>query len=272
MNGSDAQSLLDLLGRRPSDIELDRASLELARIEDPELDSNRWIAEIDDLAARVADRADDLSSGLSFIEATNRVLFEELRFRGNYADYYNPANCCLNRVLESRLGVPITLSVIYLEIARRLAKPVTGIGLPGHFIVRYDDGELATFIDPFYGGTMLDESGCQQLAQVEVLTAEMLAPVDKRHVAMRIVNNLRQVYFSQGDTGKALRVLDLLIAADPASPDEHKQRAVALVQEKRGAEALSGFRRYLELAPDAPDREQIEEHMRDISQWIASRN
>lgn len=272
VSGSDMQSLLDLLGRRPTGIELDRAALEVARIEHPDLDAGRWIAELDRYAAEIADRAHDLSDGENFITTTNAYLFGELGFRGNSDDYYNPDNSFLNRVIETRLGIPITLSVIYIEIARRLAKPVTGIGLPGHFVIRYDDGLFSTFIDPFHGGAMVDAAACTQLAQVEALEPEMLEPVDRRSIVMRMINNLRRVYFSKRDPEKALRVLDLLIAADPKCADEHKQRAVALLQQHRIVDSLASFKRYLDLAPEAPDRERIEEQIRNLAFWMASRN
>src|SRR5208282_3662507 len=107
MPGSDAQSLRDLLGRRPSRIETDRAALEIARIEYPDLDAGSFIAQLDDYAYAVAERARDLSDGPGFVQAVNAYLFGELGFRGNEEDYYNPANCCLNRVIETRLGIPI---------------------------------------------------------------------------------------------------------------------------------------------------------------------
>src|SRR5580658_8238589 len=113
----EAQSLLDLLGRRPSRIELDRAALEIARVEYPDLDANAFISELDRHALAIADRAQDLSDGRSFVETANEYLFVEAGFRGDDEDYYNPGNCCLNRVLETKRGIPITLSVIYIEIA-----------------------------------------------------------------------------------------------------------------------------------------------------------
>ncbi|HVW86199.1 MAG TPA: transglutaminase-like domain-containing protein [Bryobacteraceae bacterium] len=272
VNDSDAQSLLDLLGRRPSRIELDRAALELARIEYPALDAGRYIADIDYHAAAIADRAHDLSDGPRFVKTANAYLFGEMQFRGNEEDYYNPANSYLNRVLETRIGIPITLSVIYMEIARRLAKPVHGVGLPGHFVVLYDDGQYSTYIDPFHGGSLIDAAGCCRLSQVDSLDPELLAPVDRRSIVMRMINNLRQIYFSQRHPDLAIRLLDLLIAADPASADEHKQRAVALLQQQRMADALAGFRKYLELSPGAADRERIEEQMKTLAFWLASRN
>jgi regulator of sirC expression with transglutaminase-like and TPR domain len=168
--------------------------------------------------------------------------------------------------------MPITLSIVYIEIARRLAKQVSGVGLPGHFVVRYDDPALSAIIDPFHAGAILDARQCCQLAQVESLEPGMLDPVDRRYIAMRLINNLRGIYFARHDGAKALQVLDLLIEAAPGSADEHKQRAVALLQQQRIPEALAEFKRYLELAPKAPDREQIEDQIRNIGFWLTSRN
>jgi regulator of sirC expression with transglutaminase-like and TPR domain len=268
----DEPALLDLLAGKSTRIPLDQAALQIARIEYPDLDPGVSIAQLDNFAAAIADRAGDLSHGEKFIRATNEYLFGELGFRGNDADYYHPDNSCLNRVIETRLGIPITLSLIYIEVARRLAKPVAGVGLPGHFIVLYDDGRFRSWIDPFHAGALVDEARCRELSQMETLDPAMLAPVDKRYIAMRMVNNLRRVYFNRREPEKAVRILDLLIGADPASPDEHKQRAIALLQQQRIGDALAGFRRYLELSPDAPDRARIEEQIRQLAFWLASRN
>jgi regulator of sirC expression with transglutaminase-like and TPR domain len=238
----EAQSLLDLLARRTSGIELDQAALEIARIEYPDLDADVCVTELDRHALAIAERARDLSDGRSFVETANEYLFAEAGFRGNEDDYYNPDNSCLNRVLETRRGIPITLSVLYIEIARRLSKQVSGVWLPGHFIVRYDDPEYSALIDPFHGGAILD------------------------------ANNLRGIYFGRREPAKALQVLDLLIEAVPESADEHKQRAVALLQQHRMREALGAFTRYLELSPEAPDRERVDEQIHHIAFWIASRN
>jgi regulator of sirC expression with transglutaminase-like and TPR domain len=107
---------------------------------------------------------------------------------------------------------------------------------------------------------------------METLDPELLAPVDKRYIVMRMINNLRRVYFTNRDTGKAIRVLELLIAADPASAEEHKQLGVAMLQQHRMSDALAEFRRYLELSPNAPDRERVEEQVRAVAFWLASQN
>ena len=267
-----SQSLLDLLAGRPSSIELDRVALEIAGIEYPNLNPEPYIAQLDEFAFAIANRAHELSDAEEFIEAANTYLFGEAGFQGNDADYYNPDNSCLNRVIESRMGIPITLSVIYIEVARRLAKPVSGVGLPGHFLVQYDDGRFRVLIDPFHGGAIVNEERCCELAQMQALDPEMLAPVGKRYIAMRMINNLRRIYFARRDAEKVVRVLDLLIAANPGSAEEYRQRAVARLQQQKMAEAMGDFRKYLELWPEAPDRGRIEEQMRKLAVWIAARN
>jgi len=271
------QALIEMLAGRSEEMELDRAALELARVEYPELDAERAIGELDRHALAIADRAEDLSDGQCFVETANEYLFSAHLFstggfRGNQEDYYDPANSCLNRVLETGFGIPITLSLLYMEIARRLAKPVSGVGLPGHFVARYEDEEYRAVIDPFHAGALLDEAGCCRVAGVESLEPWMMAPVSKQQVMVRMVNNLRGIYFSRKDGAKALAVLDLLVAANPESAEEHKQRGVALLQLRRIDEARAAFVRYLNLAPGATDREDIEEQLRNIAFWIASRN
>jgi len=255
-------SLIDLLAGRPSTIELDEAALEIARLEYPDLDAAKYLRQLDDYAFEIATRASDLSDGAAFLQAAHTVLFENHGLKGDPVDYYNPDNAYLNRVLDTGKGMPILLSIIYMEVARRLAKPVYGIGLPGHFVIQYDDGEYSVYIDPFH----------QALVKVESADPADLAPAGKRSIALRIVNNLRRIYFERQDSDRAIRLLNLLIEADPAAAGEYKQRAVAHLQLKQFRRSVEDFKRYLELSPDAPDRDRIEEHLRDLTFWLASQN
>src|SRR5260370_16921174 len=116
------------------------------------------------MGLELADAASGLM-GAEFVASVNTFLFEEIGFRGNAQNYYDPRNSCLNWVLDQRTGIPITLSLVYLEIARRIGRPIAGIGLPGHFIVKYDDGKYATYLDPFDGAKLLDEVKFRHLAQ-----------------------------------------------------------------------------------------------------------
>jgi len=256
---------------------LDRAALELATIEHPGLDIEPWLTILDRFACELGCRVATGAPGEEFIEAANRYLFDELGFTGNKAHYYDPGNSCLNDVLETRSGIPITLSVVYMEVARRLARPVHGIGLPGHFIVQYDDGILSTYIDPFHGGARLDVVQCFELARRasgteirEDLT--LLAPVTHRQILQRLVNNLRAVYLSHRNFTKALRLLDLVLSLYPASAGEFKQRGAVHASLRNIAPAIADLERYLELTPEAEDREEIESQLRSLRQYLAGLN
>jgi regulator of sirC expression with transglutaminase-like and TPR domain len=269
--------LLDLLTARNTSTHLDRAALELATIEFPELEIDPFVAVLDSHAAELRGRLGNALDGLSFVNQANQYLFDELGFRGNSSDYYNPRNSCLNEVLTARTGIPITLSLVYIEIARRIGKPVQGIGLPGHFLVRYDDGLYSTFIDPFHGGRLLQAEECFTLAR-EVSHVELdpdvkwLAPVNKRDILLRMLRNFGAAYASHGLTTKAINVLSLLIRANPNSADEYRQRGILEVQAGRMSAAKEDLARYLELARSPEDRERAKEQIQQIQHWLASMN
>jgi len=262
------RELSDFLAGRGTTLQLDEAALLLATIEFPGLEINPFLQILDSYAAELATRLREWSD---FVPMANHYLFKELGFCGNAADYYNPANSCLNEVLASKTGIPITLSVVYLEIARRLATPVFGIGLPGHFVVQYDDGLYSTYIDPFHGGALLDAAQCHGLAKTEGNPAA-LAHVNSRQIIARMINNLRGIYFARGAHRKTLQILNLLIDADPDSAEEYKQRGIAYVQMEQTRAAKADFERYLELAPDAPDRAQVEKQLTALKRWLVGMN
>jgi regulator of sirC expression with transglutaminase-like and TPR domain len=269
--------LLELIAGRNADVPLDRAALELARIEFPELDAEAFLAVLDSHAAELRARLGGAREGLAYVTEANRYLFEELGFRGNTNDYYNPRNSCLNEVLTARTGIPITLSLVYIEIARRLERPVQGIGLPGHFIVRYDDGLYSVFLDPFHGGRQLERDECIALAReashVEIEPSpKWLAPVGRRDILLRMLRNLGAAYSSRGSTAKAIDVLSLLIRATPGSAEEYRQRGILEVQAGRLTAAKQDLARYLELANTQEERERARQDIQKIQHWLASMN
>jgi regulator of sirC expression with transglutaminase-like and TPR domain len=269
--------LLELLTGRDASLPLDRAALELASIEFPELEADDFVSLLDSHAAELRERLTSAHDGEDFVRKANQYLFDELGFRGNTADYYNPRNSCLNEVLTARTGIPITLSVVYMEIARRLERPVAGVGLPGHFLVRYDDGLYSAFIDPFHGGQLLKAEDCFELAR-EVSHVEIapdrrwLAPVTKRDLILRMLRNLSAAYTSRGQTDKAIAALDLLIQANPDSPDEYRQRGILQTQAGRIIAAKQDLGRYVELVKSPEERERAQAQVQQIQHWIASLN
>ncbi len=269
------RELRELLTGESEQVPLDVAAFQLATIEYPEVPVESFLLLLDSHAREVKERITGNTSGAAFIQTLNEYLFEELGFRGNAADYYNPANSCLNEVLASRTGIPITLSLVYMEIGRRLDRTVLGIGLPGHFVVQYYDNEFTAFIDPFHGGRILFDAECFGLAKevtgVDVSrNPDVLRPVSKRHILIRMLDNLRAAYFRLQSPSKAIQVLDLLIEAMPDSPEEYKQRGICLAQQQQFKAANRDLKTYVKLAPDAPDREQIEAQIAHITSWLSA--
>lgn len=258
-------------------VPLDVAALEIASIECPGLAPAPYLSALDDIAARIDECLGRGAGGSQFIEATNHCLFEKLRFRGNEQEYYDVRNSCLNEVLDRKLGIPITLAVVYIEVARRLRRPVFGIGLPGHFIVQYDDDVYSTFIDPFHGGKLLTLEDCRTLAHgiagVDLRPgSDMLKPVTNRYILVRMLNNLRSAYFRVQKHRNAIAVLNLLIEASPSAPEHYRNRGVARLQVKELRAASLDFGRYLQLSPDAQDRDEVTKQIEAIHRWMASVN
>jgi regulator of sirC expression with transglutaminase-like and TPR domain len=269
--------LLPLLSGTDYSMDLDRAALSLARIEYPGLDPRPFLDILDSHASELARRVRPEDHGRAFVDAANEYLFAELGFAGNKNDYYNPSNSCLNDVLTTRTGIPITLSVVYLEIARRLGRPVRGIGLPGHFIARYDDGAFSTYIDPFHQGKLLDPMECFDLARrmsgVDLAPdSSYLRPATKREIAHRMLNNLRSVYLSRRIHRKALAVLNLLGEAGLLTAEEFKLRSAVSAELGQYRAAATDLERYLKMMPEAADRPHIEERLRTLRRHLAQLN
>lgn len=254
---------------------LDLAALEIAAIETPGLDPAPFLAILDRLASEIAARLPAAADGRTFVGATNDYLFGELGFRGNETEYNDPRNSCLNYVLDRRAGIPIALSVVYIEVARRLGQPVTGVGLPGHFIVQYDDGEFSAYIDPFYSGRILSAEDCLQIARDRTgadADGTALAPVGTRYIVVRMLNNLRSSYFRGKQFGKMVAVTDLLIEAFPQNAEYYKARGVARLRMRQFRGAREDLELYLKFAPDAQDRVQITQQLGAIHRWLGRLN
>ncbi|HYP08741.1 MAG TPA: transglutaminase-like domain-containing protein [Bryobacteraceae bacterium] len=267
--------LRELLQGGPGDPGLDVAALQIATVEYPEIFPSSFVELLDSYGRELKERVNPTADGEEFIQTMNEYLFEELGFQGNQDDYYHPANSCLNEVLTKRTGIPISLSVVYMEIARRVGRKVHGIGLPGHFIVQYEDADITAFIDPFHAGRLMFETECYELAHeitgLDISSdSTVLKPVSKRQILIRMLNNLRSVYFQRQQPLKAIEVLNLLIEADPGSPDEYKQRGVCLAQVNRFAQARADLEAYLKLSPDAADREPVSQQIERINRYLAA--
>jgi regulator of sirC expression with transglutaminase-like and TPR domain len=259
------------------DIDLAKAALLLATQQYPDLDTEHYLARLDEIAKAVEQRGVRLAIPIQIISSLNKVMFLDLGFRGNAENYYDPRNSYLNDVLERRLGIPITLSVVYMEVARRIGFKLHGVALPGHFIVKYCAGSAEVFIDPFNAGKIMDEQGCVDLlarmsgARVQCRPEYLVAATNKQ-ILTRMLANLVKTYVDRSDHGRALAAVEWILLMDPDSPAYVRDRGLLLGSMGRPNSALKELERYLELVPDAPDAENIRDQIKRIWQIRASLN
>lgn len=264
--------LRHLLEEDPPKGRLDCAALELATIDTPDLEPGPWLDRLNELASHLGDRLRNFNDGRDFVETAQRYLFGELGFHGNEEDFFDPRNSCLDQVLERRVGIPITLSVMYMEIARRLAMPVFGISLPRHFIIQFDDGNYSTYIDPYNGGRTLTVQECFALAGAKAADPALLRRASKKEIAIRMLQNLRGVYLRRQDWARAVLTLDLLLIGAPELAGWYKQRGLLQLELKRYQAARRDLKRYLALQPEAADRAEIGRQIQAIHEWLGRVN
>jgi regulator of sirC expression with transglutaminase-like and TPR domain len=196
---------------RPDErIDVAKAALHIAQIEYPDLDIVPYLDRLDTMAREVTAKLPADRYPLKVVQIINSYLYEELNFRGNESDYYNPRNSFLNDVLDRHTGIPITLALVYLEITKRIEFPMVGIGMPGHFIIRPNFPDAGIFVDAFNRGEILFVEDCRQklmsLYQQDIpfVPPEVLQPVSNRQILFRMLNNLQAVYLSQPNFDRAL--------------------------------------------------------------------
>lgn len=221
MRSREVSRFAAIVQRGEADLELDVAALLIGAWEQEEFDVEPHRRTLDALAARSAPAVAAAGSPDEAGRALGRTLFAELGFRGNTDDYYDPRNSFLAQVLARKVGIPITLSVLYLEVARRLGLDAAGVGFPGHFLVRVDGGPAPLILNPFGGGVALDRPALEaMLARAsgpKVRLADVsLAGAPKRAILIRMLNNLVAIYGQDGDSFRLLEVLERLAVLDPS--------------------------------------------------------
>lgn len=266
-----------LMELNTSDIRLDCAALHLARDAYPHLDLAPWLGLLDEMAASVAQRRPGLDAPGRY-EALRETLVEEFNLVGNTDDYYDPENSYLNRVLDSREGIPVSLSIIWIEVGRRLKWPVAGVGMPGHFLVRIDDPERFILADPFNGGRSLSLEDCQQLVKERFgdktdFSTSMLEPVGTPAILSRLLGNLRSIYLQHEEWERLEQVLMRLRALEPENPQHIHD--VAAVRWRQG-DLLSAWKHlacYLDHAPrENREYSMLKASLRQLEAAIAGLN
>jgi len=284
-----------------SDPDLAMPALLIARVEQPTLDVRPYLSQLDTIGREACRRvltakvpADDAPPRVdpdrfARIKVLNEYLFGELGFAGNIEQYMDPRNSFLNEVLDRRLGIPITLSVVYIEIARRAGLDVTGINFPGHFLLRCPSRPGLQFsedliIDPFHGGVLLSEDGCRALLRKHgdantVLEPRMLSHATKPQILARMLLNLKRVYVGLHSFPQARDVTELLLAVDPTATNELRDRGLLAYHLNDYSAALRDLQAYLSRVPSDPsddeqreDHEKIWEHVKSLKRRVATFN
>jgi regulator of sirC expression with transglutaminase-like and TPR domain len=259
-------------------IRLDAAALLIAAEDEAhrEVDVAEYLSRLEGLGELARERLRGPTG--SRVEAFNHFLFEEMAFTGNQLDYYDPRNSFLNHVIDRRTGIPITLSILYMEVGCRANLRVEGVGLPSHFIVRAfaDDSAEGTLVDPFHG-TTLSLQDCQDRldtiydGQVR-LTEEHLRAATKRKILARMLTNLKLIYVQAKMYRQALAAVDRIRLVTPEAVSEHRDRAALLMQLDRLTEAIAETKTYLRLAPKATDANEARERLHLLQRQQAMRN
>jgi regulator of sirC expression with transglutaminase-like and TPR domain len=250
-------------------IDLARATLLIARFEYPRLAIDPYLHQLDRLADEIRQRLPSSPYPLKIIQTINRYLFEDLQYTGNSEDYYDPRNSYLNDVLDRRTGIPLTLSIIYLEVAKRIDFPMVGVGLPGHFIIRPNLDDIDIFVDPFHRGEILFEQDCaERLSQIYQqpvkLEAHFLETVSNHQILVRMLTNLKYIYLNGQRWEKTLQMIDLLLLLIPNHPIELRDRGLIYYRLRELDRARQDLGFYLALLPDARDADTIRQLLQEI--------
>ncbi len=274
------------------DPDLAAPALLIARLGYPRLDPAPYLARLEAMGGAAADR---LASAARTdprgpIDTLNQFLFEDQGFSGNTGDYDDPRNSFLNQVLDRRTGIPITLAVVYIEVARRAGIRVDGVNFPGHFLLRFpfgaeDEPRNAVFVDPFHGGTILSERDCRALLRRHAgdsveFDSRLLAPATKQQILVRMLGNLKRLYVRMRSFPQGRAITDLLLAIDPSALHELRDRGLLSYHVNDYAGAVRDLEAYLRYSSRGPDedaesreeRSEIWGHVKALRRRMASLN
>lgn len=257
-----------------ADKRLAESALLIAQAGDPSVDVSAYLRQIDDWANYVRGRFDpQTADAAERIAQLNSFLFDELGFAGNTQEYYDPQNSFLHSVMDRRVGIPITLSILYIELGRRLGLPLQGVSFPGHFLVILPVSHGAVVLDPYSEGASLEMSDLERLlSQADPnrhwetdQIRRLLEPADLRDILVRMLRNLKSVYWQGKDLINGIWVQNMLLAIDPGLAEERRDRGILEEQMGLFQAALQDFSDYLRDVPDALDSELIRARIVDLN-------
>ena len=267
MNADDAILELGKLVESPAadevggNLDLALGALLIASTDSPNVDIDGVLSNLDRMSEAARNRIPDDGNELQQLNAVTDLLFGVIGLSGNRDDYYDPRNSYINHVLERRMGIPITLSLLCIEVGRRAGVPILGIGMPGHFLIRHRD-EPNFFVDSFNGGLLLSQDECGALMREAAgdavrLEAHHLNPVTPREILARMLRNLKAIYWDREDFDQCIITIGALMAVLPDHPEEQRDRGVVHLKAGNHDQSAEDFAAYIEAAPNAEDIQTV---------------
>ncbi len=261
-----------LLSQPDNEIRLAEAALMIAKFEYPELNINEQLSKIKSMAEEINNRLPDSANAAEILKQLNHVLFVEKGYEGNTSSYYDPRNSFLNDVIERRLGIPISLSILYIELGHALGLPLSGVAFPGHFLVKLEISDGAIVLDPYFGGISLDEEDIEERLREYYGTAlsksrsqGVLASSSNKDIILRVMRNLRNLYVQEENWQKALPLADMMVEMDDDQADALKARAAIYDQQECHIPALADYTAYLKLTPNTLGNQFIRARVIDLA-------
>ena len=272
---ADADRFADLLAQEGDRFGLAEACLLIAEDAYPGLDVNRYLAEIERMAARLRGRLPQEADAEEKIIALNQLLFDDLGFAGDAENYYDARNSYLNEVIDRRRGIPISLSILYMEVGRKVGLPLQGVSFPGHFLVRLGLRGGTLMLDPFSAGTPMSEHDLRELLRrvvagsvraglrsardvaAELPLNQFLEPAGHRQILARVLRNLKGIYRDKGEPQTLLRVLNRALLVTPDSHADLRDRGLVFQQLEAFRAALQDLKDYLKREPEAADSDEV---------------
>lgn len=251
---------------------LAKTALYIAQEEYSDLDVLEYLNALDTMAEELQARLPTSRYPLRMIQCINEYLYSDLGFAGNHQDYYDPQNSFLNQVIDRKLGIPITLSLVYLELAKRIDFPMVGVGMPGHFLIRPDAPDIEIFVDAFNGGEIMFVQDCQErLSQIYqqpvTLQPEFLAVITHRQFLARMLTNLKYIYIKQQDFLRALAAVERILLLLHDDNTELRDRGLLNYQLGRYTQAVADLNTYLERVPQAEDAVILRQLLSKLGEW-----
>ncbi len=283
--GAALQPFAELISREDARIDLARACLLIAQDAYPALEVARYMGEIERMATRLRARLGQTAAGEDRIVALNQFLYEELGYWGNTEDYYDPRNSYLNEVIDRRTGIPITMSILYMEIGRRIGLPVEGVSFPGHFLVRVRLRGGMLVLDPFSGGApqsedelrnrvkrVIPDGVADDLPAAELPLDQFLEPATNRQILSRVLRNLKGIYRKDNKPERMLDVLNRMLLVTPDASAELRDRGYVYQRLECYRAAFKDLTDYAEREPDAPDLDEVRSKLMELSTLCARLN